>query len=157
VATEIARQGLGSVSLLSAPAIVHKAATRLALEADPSVGNILRVARASDVLLYSTGELSTESVLVDAGYVDPAAVEWLRGRGAVGDILGRFINSAGDEVDDDLRDRTIALTLDEIRRVPCVIAVASGRAKAGIARSAAANGLCTVLITDSDVAAELLT
>lgn len=156
VATEIARQGLGSVSLLSAPAIVEKAATRVALEADPSVGNILGVAHKADVLLYSAGELSAESVLVDAGYLDRNAVEWLRGRGAVGDLLGRFINAAGEEVDDGLRDRTIALTLDEIRKAPCAIAVASGRAKADIARAAAANRLCTVLVTDSDVATELL-
>lgn len=156
VATEIARQGLGAVSLLSAPAIVEKAATRVALEADPSVGKVLAVARKADVLLYSAGELSTESVLVDAGYLNRDAVEELRQRGATGDLLGRFIRADGHEVDEGLRDRTVALTLDEIRRAPCTVAVASGRAKAGIARAAAANGLCTVLVTDSDVAAELL-
>lgn len=156
VATEIARQGMGAVSLLSAPAIVEKVATRVALEADPSVGGILDVARKADVLLYSAGELSTESVLVGAGYLDRDAVERLRRRGATGDLLGRFIDHAGREVDEHLRDRTIALTLDEIRSAPCSIAVASGRAKADIARAAAANGLCTVLVTDSDVAAELL-
>lgn len=156
VATEIARQGQGAVSLLSAPAIVEKAATRVALEADPSVGNVLDVARKADVLLYSAGELSTQSVLVDAGYLDRDTVERLRKRGATGDLLGRFINAAGIEVDESLRDRTLALSLDEIRQAPCSIAVASGRAKADIARAAAGNGLCTVLVTDSDVAAELL-
>jgi len=156
VATEIARQGLGTVSLLSAPAIVEKAATRKALAGDPAIGDVLETGRNADVLLFSLGALTSESVLVEAGYLAPTDVDRLRGLGAIGDLLGRFIDSAGKEVDPGLRGRTVALALDAVRKVPCTIAVAAGRAKVDVARAAAANGLCSVLVTDSEVANLLL-
>lgn len=155
-ASEIARQGGGTVSQLAAPAIVAKASTRQVLEGDPAIADVLTAGRNADVLLFSLGALSTDSVLVEAGYLAPGDVDRLREQGATGDLLGRFFDSSGNEVDPDLRGRTVALTLDDVRKAPCSIAVASGVAKAEVARAAAANGLCTVLVTDSEVAALLM-
>lgn len=155
-ASEIARQGEGTVSLLSAPAIVGKASTRKVLESEPGIGDVLRAARRADVLLFSLGALSTESVLVEAGYLASADVDRLTELGATGDLLGRFVDADGNEVDRSLRERTIALTLAEVRNAPCSIAVASGVAKAKVARAVAGNGLCTVLVTDFEVATRLM-
>ena len=156
VATELARQGRGSARLLAAPAIVEKAATRLAIEADTSVQQVLQAARDADVLLFSLGSLSVGSVLVDSGYVTAKDVARLRAMGAVGDVLGRFIDADGAEVSEDLAARTVALQLEEIRRVPISIAVASGAEKAWVARAALLSGLCTVLVADSDVVSGIL-
>jgi deoxyribonucleoside regulator len=156
VATELARQGRGSARLLAAPAIVEKAATRLAIEADTSVQQVLQAARDADVLLFSLGALSVGSVLVDSGYVTAKDVARLRAMGAVGDVLGRFIDADGAEVSEDLAARTVALQLEEIRTVPISIAVASGAEKAWVARAALLSGLCTVLVADSDVVSGIL-
>ena len=156
VASEIARQGRGTVSLLSAPAIVERAETRRALESDPAISDILNVGRAADARVFSLGALSTESVLVDAGYLTLADIDRLHELGATGDVLGRFLDTNGNEVDPALSDRTIGLTFDEIRNAPLTIAVATGSSKAEVARAAAANGLCSVLVTDSEVASMLM-
>ncbi|HZJ04592.1 MAG TPA: sugar-binding transcriptional regulator [Nocardioidaceae bacterium] len=155
-ASEIARQGGGTVSLLSAPAIVEKASTRKVLESEPGIGDVLRAGREADVLLFSLGALSTRSVLVEAGYLTPADIDRLREQGATGDLLGRFVDAKGKEVDAGLRARTVALTLDDVRKAPCSIAVASGVAKADVARAVVGNGLCTVLVTDTEVVTLLM-
>ena len=156
VATELARQGRGTVSLLPAPAIVERATTRKALESDPAIRGVLDAARSADVLVFSLGALSSDSVLVEAGYLTRGDVDRLRASGAVGDVLGRFVDADGVEVDLALRDRTVGISLDDIRRAGTVVAVASGPEKAGVARAAVATGLCSVLVTDSEVAGILL-
>ena len=156
VATELARQGRGSARLLPAPAIVEKASTRRAIEADTSVRQVLSAARDADVLLFSLGALSVESVLVESGYLSAKDIARLRAIGAVGDVLGRFLDSDGNEASDDLAERTIALQLEDIRKVPVSIAVASGIEKAAVARAALSSRLCTVLVADADVVGGIL-
>lgn len=156
VATELARQGRGSARLLPAPAIVEKASTRRAIEADTSVRSVLSAARDADVLLFSLGALSVESVLVESGYLTAKDIARLRAIGAVGDVLGRFLDADGNEASEELAERTIALELTDIRKVPVTIAVASGVEKAAIARAALTSRLCTVLVADSDVVTGIL-
>ncbi len=156
VAAELARQGPGFARLLPAPAIVEKAATKRAIEADTSVRQVLEAARSADALLFSLGALSADSVLVESGYLTAKDVARLRVIGAVGDILGRFIDANGKEVSADLCERTVALQLDEIRKAPVSIAVASGVEKAAVARAALTNGLCTILVADSDTVTSIL-
>lgn len=155
-ATEIARQGAGHVSLLSAPAILGSAATRRALVEDPTIADVLRAGREADTLLYSLGALSTDSVLVEAGYLDAGDVTRLRQLGAVGDVLGRFVDAEGREVDSELADRTVGLELADIRSARRALAVSSGHDKAAITRAVVTQGLCTVLITDSGIAKTLV-
>jgi deoxyribonucleoside regulator len=93
---------------------------------------------------------------VDSGYLTAKDVARLRAMGAVGDVLGRFIDADGIEVSEDLAERTLALQLDEIRKIPITIAVASGREKAAVARAALLSGLCTILVADSDVVTGIL-
>ncbi|MQA79137.1 MAG: sugar-binding transcriptional regulator [Streptosporangiales bacterium] len=156
VAAELARQGPGSVRLLAAPAIVGSAATRQVIEADDSVKQVLEAARGADVLLFSLGALSADSVLVESGYLSAKDVARLRAVGAVGDVLGRFIGADGREVSDELSARTVALSLDEIRQAPVTIAVASGVEKAAVAHAALTSGMCTILVADSDVVEGIL-
>jgi len=69
-------------------------------------------------------------------------------KGAVGDVLGRFIDADGNVVDSLLDQRTVGLGLDDIRGAKRAIAVISGSAKKDVCRTVVASGLCTVLITD---------
>lgn len=156
VATEIARQASGTVALLPAPAILASAATRRALEADPVIAEVLEAGRRADALIYSLGAVSTDSVLVEAGYLTHGEIRDLDSRGALGDVLGRFIDGDAREVDADLSARTVGLRLGDIRAARTAIAVASGANKVPIARAVVSNGLCTVLVTDSGVARQLL-
>ncbi len=55
-----------------------------------------------------------------------------------------------------LEDRTISIGLDDLRRTPCRIGVASGWRKCRAVRAAAASGLVNLLVTDSQIASAIL-
>lgn len=155
-ATTIAQKGGGNVTLLPSPAILEQATTRRAIEDDRVVASILDHARQASALVFSAGSVADSSVLVTSGYMTPADMRRLAEKGAVGDVVGRYIDSDGHVVDHELDERTLGLTLDDLRSARSAVAVIAGRSKRAIARSVVANRYCTVLVTDEDTATELL-
>ncbi|MGC5616424.1 sugar-binding transcriptional regulator [Georgenia sp. Z1491] len=156
VVAELARQARGTAVFLQAPAIVESPDLAATLMGDASLRRVLDQAREADALLFSLGEPVGTSVLVEAGYLSAAEVERLVAQGAVGDVLGRFIDSRGRPADPAIDARTVGLTLDEVRASRLPIAVAAGVAKTPAALAAVTNGLCKILVTDEDLAAGLL-
>ncbi|RKT35673.1 deoxyribonucleoside regulator [Microbacterium sp. AG1240] len=155
-ATAIAQKAGGNVTLLPSPAILEHASTRRAIEDDRVVASILDRARQASALIFSAGPVSNSSVLVTSGYMTGDGVRDLAEKGAVGDIVGRYIDADGNIVDRELDERTLGLTLDDLRAATSSIAVIAGRAKRAVARAVVANRFCTVLVTDEGTALELL-
>src|SRR5690606_6506155 len=96
------------------------------------------------------------SAHVESGYLRAEEVEELGFRGAIGDVVGRYIDANGNIVDPALDERTLGISLDTLRSAAMAILVVAGTAKHDIARAAVTNGLCTVLITDESTARVLL-
>ncbi|HEV7565662.1 MAG TPA: sugar-binding domain-containing protein [Microbacteriaceae bacterium] len=155
-AVMIARKAQGSATLLPSPAIFEQVETRRAIEADRAVQSVLALARTASAYLFSAGVVDPSSVHVDSGYLTSADVARLAERGAVGDVVGRFITESGAVADEELNARTLGLTLDELRSAHTSIAVIAGEAKQRIAHAIVASGLCTTLITDEASANYLL-
>lgn len=156
VASTIATRAGGTATLLPAPAIVEQADTRQVLARERSVADVMELARRADAHLFSMGAMTKDSVLVESGYLSAADVESLVARGAVGDVLGRFVDADGEIVDHDLDERTLGLGLDELAASPRSIAVLAGEAKRRVCLAALRAGLVKVLITDRATAAYLL-
>lgn len=148
VAEEFAHSAGGMATLLPVPAVVGKRSTREVLEQDPVIENVLRLAEQADVACFSMGGLSHESVLVTSGFIEPEHIDRLREMGAVGDILGRFVDASGAIVDAELDGRTLGLRLDLLRGKSRAIGIVSGRAKHAVALAALKAGYVSVLITD---------
>lgn len=155
-AVRIATTGGGHAILLPSPAILEHRQTRLAIEADRTVAGVLETAAAASVYLYSAGVADASSVLVDSGYLSADDVAELVRRGAVGDVVGRYIDANGAVVDHELDGRTVGLSLDRLRAAPISIAVIAGEAKHDIARAVVSSSLCTVLVTDEATAIAVL-
>ncbi|HEU0235282.1 MAG TPA: sugar-binding domain-containing protein [Candidatus Limnocylindrales bacterium] len=102
------------------------------------------------------GAARAESSLVRSGVLDAATVKRLRERGAVGDLVVHAFDAAGRFVAPDLAERSIAIGVDQLRRVPRVVAIAAGAAKAEAIRGALATGSVRVLATDAAAAAAIL-
>lgn len=149
-------RGHGRAHLLQVPAIVGKVSVRRALESEPSVRATLRGAAEAPVAMFSLGRLQSESVLVASGYIDEDDVRRLRDRGAVGDVISRFITADGSVADPDLDDRTMGLDLAALGTRDRSIGIAAGAAKAPVARAALAGGYLTTLIVDDSLATALL-
>ncbi|WP_300268753.1 sugar-binding transcriptional regulator, partial [Microbacterium sp.] len=155
-ATTIAQKANGAVTLLPSPAILEQATTRRAIEDDRLVAGILDQARGADALVFSVGPVDASSVLVSGGYMSAAAMSALEEKGAVGDVLGRYIDADGHIVDHELDERTLGLTLDDLRQAATSILVASGAAKRAACRAVVTNRYCSVLVTDEETAHDLL-
>jgi hypothetical protein len=86
-----ARSANGAATLLPIPAIVGHAATRLALEKDPTIATVLALERRAPVICFGIGALAPDSVLVQSGFITIDEQAALKARGAVGDILSRYV------------------------------------------------------------------
>ena len=73
-----------------------------------------------------------------------------------GDIAARFYDLAGEPFLGAANDRVLGLTLDELRRVPTVFGIATGRDKASGLVGALRGGLLDVLCCDAAAAQEVL-
>jgi deoxyribonucleoside regulator len=156
VAEAFARRGNGTATILPVPAIVGKASTRAVLEEEPMVTSVLELAKDAQVACFGLGALSHSSVLVESGYLTCEQVDALGARGAVGDILGRFVDGDGRIIDPELDSRTLGLGLEWLRKKDRAIAIAAGSSKHQIVRACLRAGYCNVLITDESTARYIL-
>ena len=155
-AAMIAEKGAGHAVLLPSPAILERVETKQAIEADRTVAGVLELARDASALVYSAGVADESSVLVDSGYLTTDDVVELVRRGAVGDVIGRYIDANGNTVDPSLDERTVGISHAQLRAAELAVFVIAGASKHDVARAVVSNGLCTVLVTDEGTADFLL-
>lgn len=151
-----AQRGNGQVVLLPSPAILERMETKRAIESDRTVAHVLDTATTASAFLYSAGVADGTSVLVDSGYLSSEDVDRLVGTGAVGDVVGRYIDANGNIVSPELDERTLGLSLEQLRSASTAIFVVSGEAKHPVAGAVVRSGLCTVIVTDESTAGALL-
>lgn len=111
--------------------------------------------RELDVAILTASDLSTKSYLMSTGLPDEVSTRELAASGAIGDVVGRFLDRDGNSVSTTLENRTIAIDLATLRKVPVRILAAAGHHKVDVIRAVVKSGLAKVLITD-DVTARLL-
>jgi deoxyribonucleoside regulator len=155
VAERLAETAGGTATILPVPAIVGAAATRTVLEQDPVIGAILDRAAAAPLACFGLGAIDG-SVLVESGYLDDQAIAGLKACGAVGDILGRFVDRDGRIVDAGLDARTIGLAPATLRDKAIAIGISAGPLKHGILRACVTAGYVNVIVTDEGSARHLL-
>lgn len=156
VAELFARAAKGHATLLPVPAILGKAATRTALEQDPTIARVLDLGRQADVICFGLGALGADSVLVQSGFISEDEAGELAAKGAVGDILSRYIDEDGRIVDPDLDARTLGADLASCRERAFSIGVGTGRAKHAVTLACLRARYLNVLVTDEQTALFLL-
>ncbi|MCI8326187.1 MAG: winged helix-turn-helix transcriptional regulator [Lachnospiraceae bacterium] len=97
-----------------------------------------------------------DSPLATLNYLNQEEMEVLKKEGVYSDILLRFLKKDGQECDTSLRDRTLAISLETYKKIPCKIVVASGRKKALSVDTILKGGLVDVLVMDYHLAQELM-
>ncbi len=152
IAELFALAGNGRATLLPVPAMVGRAETRAVLERDPVIEAVMALGRAAQVVCFGLGSMTPDSVLVRSGCISEAEIARLRQAGAVGDVLGRFIDSRGAVVDPALDARTIGLDPQALRHKAVSMGVAVGRDKHPVVLAALRSGFVNVLVTDERTA-----
>jgi DNA-binding transcriptional regulator LsrR (DeoR family) len=96
------------------------------------------------------------SSFLRAGHLTVAELAQLREQGIVGETCGRFFDAWGRCEGFAINERVIGIALDDLRRIPRVIAVARGLPKARSILAALRVGYMTVLATDDVTARAIL-
>lgn len=96
------------------------------------------------------------SSLTRAGYLTNRELQELVSQGAVGDVCGWHFDIRGQILDIEINRRVVGLDVESLRRIPAVMGVAAGKAKAKAILGALRTGLLDILVTDSGVAREVL-
>lgn len=156
VAEEFAQTAGGTAEFLPVPAIVGRASTRHALMEDPIISRVLSLAGQAPQICFGLGGMENDSVLLCSGYLVEEEFDRLRGLGAVGDILGRFVDENGRIVDPELDGRTVGLSLAQLVGHSCAVGVVAGPEKYRITQAALRAGYLSVLVTDEGAASFLL-
>jgi DNA-binding transcriptional regulator LsrR (DeoR family) len=155
--TRLARLTQAEPILLPAPGVAASTAGRLVLLGDPYVRSAMDEFRNITLALLGIGAVQPSEVLARSGNVfTHDELEAVSRRGAVGDISLRFFDAEGRAVEAPLDERVIGMTLDQIKSIPRVVALAGGERKVAAIRGALLGGLLHVLITDRFTAAKLL-
>lgn len=140
-----------------APAIAQNKERAEVFKSEPWIHEVLEIAMKADIYLLSIGEVSRSASLFQMGYMSGQDLHRLVGKGAVGDILSRFLDADGNIVDDEVHDRVIGIPLEALKDGSKTrIAVAGGPTKIGAILAAVRQGYVNVLVTDEKTATEML-
>ena len=138
----------GRAESLFAPAYVESLEIRDRLLEQEAVAHALQAAAKADVALVGIGGTDDDCTMVRSGSLSPAEIAELRTLGAVGDVLGNYVDVTGTVIPAPHDSRLIGLSIEDLRHIGSVVAVASGdekpRAILGVLRA----GIVDVLIVD---------
>lgn len=145
----------GRLRGIPAPLIVSSSSVADLLREEAPVKEVLALGSQATIAITSIGAAVADGSAVNSGIATVDEVERFAAAGAVGDMLGEWIDADG-EIVDATSDRRIGIPLAELREIEHVIGIAGGSQKAAAIAGALAGGYFDVLITDEDAAEALL-
>lgn len=155
VTRRVAEASGGSAVTFYAPLVVPDADAATTLRRDPRIARALRHYARLSVAVVSIGAWGPGlSTVHDA--LSERERRALRREGAVAETCGILLDGSGRPLDPGLRDRTIGVSLGDLRRTRSVVTIAYGEQKADAVRAAKAGGVGTSLVTHTALARRLL-
>jgi DNA-binding transcriptional regulator LsrR (DeoR family) len=156
IATSLADRSGGRAESLYAPAYVENAEMRDRLLEQEAVAHTLSVAARADLALVGIGGTDDECTMVRSGCLSLDEIARLRSAGAVGDVLGNYVDARGTLIVAPHSQRLIALSVEDLLRVDLVVAVVSEVEKPLAILGALRAGVIDVLIVDEGNARAVL-
>lgn len=134
-----------------APAIVGDAAALAALKEHPDVRAAVVLFDHITTAFISVGSWDSQGSQIFA-ILPPSESQRLTNMGVSAEVSGVFFDQRGHIVAEDLSERYLSISANQLRRVPRVVAAAGGLAKLAATRSVVQSGLITDLVTDHTLA-----
>jgi DNA-binding transcriptional regulator LsrR (DeoR family) len=156
VARRLAESFGGASESLYAPAYAESPAMRDVFMSHETIQHTLQKARLADIALVGIGDAHDSSAVVQIGCFSAGEMGLLRQAGAVGDMLGFFFDLQGRPVAHGMENRVVGLSAEDLRHIPCVLAIASEQEKVQAILGALRTGLVQVLATSASNARALL-
>lgn len=149
ISRRLAKKFGGISETLYAPAYVEEKSQREAFMRNGTINETLDRARKADIALVGIGDMNENSYMVKLGWFTPhEIIDANVNQGVIGDVAGYdFFNAQGQHVDTVMNERVIGLSIDELRQIPCVIAIAAENTKALAILGALRTGAIDIIAT----------
>ncbi|MDR2787099.1 MAG: sugar-binding transcriptional regulator [Candidatus Accumulibacter sp.] len=155
VSTELAKTLGADCYYITAPVYCSCVESREFLLRHGGVNEVMERARRSDLSIVSCGDLTPRTPLTTIASVRDRLPQ-LKECGAIGEILGTFLDARGVPIDHELNETVIAMSPEDLKKVPDSVLVSGGLYKAEIIRATLVSGYVRHLVTDEAVAQRLL-
>lgn len=151
ISRRLAKKFGGSSETLYAPAYVENRTLKQAFMQNGTIKETLDRAGKADIALVGIGDMNENSYMVKLGWFTPQEiVDASLNQGVIGDIAGYdFFNAQGQHIDTVMHDRVIGVSIEELRNVPRVIAIASENTKALAILGALRTGAIDIIATSA--------
>ncbi|WP_296134244.1 sugar-binding transcriptional regulator [Corynebacterium sp. YSMAA1_1_D6] len=140
---------------LPLPVIFDSAVAKEIVEKDRHISSILNAGRQADLAVFTVGDVSRSSLLLNLGYLSEQEIQALEHH-AVGDACSRFYTAEGTVAEPAVDARTVGISLSELREVPQRLMVAGGLQKSRAIDTALRMNLPTHVVIDKETANHLL-
>lgn len=149
-----------SVSIIPAPLRASSPEAAQLFQKEGYVRDIMLAASMADVAVVGIGSTvqKTRSTLLQTGYIiNEKQLDEFRQKGAVGDILGYFLQENGNiQPDMPIHEELISVSLDNLKRIPTIIGVAGGEDKVEAIIAALLGQHINSLVTEEKTARTIL-
>ncbi len=143
-------------SYLYAPAMVDNEDLRNRIIYSRDVEEVLTKGKNVDLAIVGVGNPHNSATMNKMGYLNEEEQKSLLKSNAIGDINSKFYDANGNEVEHSLNNRTIGIDLQDLKRIPEVLAIVSGTYKVESLDVALRSNFLTTLILDEVTARALV-
>lgn len=158
ISRNLARKFNAASETLYAPAYVEHRELKKAFLQNRVIKETIERASKADIALVGLGDMNENSYMVQLGWFTPQEVTNASiNQGVIGEIAGYgFFDIQGQPVETVMNDRVIGLSIEELRNIPCVIAIASENTKAMAILGALRSGVIDIIATSASNARTVL-
>jgi DNA-binding transcriptional regulator LsrR (DeoR family) len=143
--------------LLPIQGVATSREAKLLMMSDPFVRDTIDLFGSITLAIIGIGAVEPSELLAGSGNIfSHRELTALTDAGAVGDMSLRFFNLKGQPVKTPLDERVIGMPLEDLLKIPRVIALAGGASKTLAVMGALRSGAIDVLVTDKFTAARLV-
>jgi len=154
ITRKLSKRWNGQFLRLQAPAITTNSHTHDAFVSHDQIKFVLSRIGNADLAFVGVG-MHGNSVFYDRDFLKTNDINYLIQKGVVGEICGHFFNKSGEECDTEYRNHVIGVSLEQLKKIPQVIAVTSGANRAEALAAAIKGNLINSIIID-DIGAKAL-
>lgn len=145
----------GSFFMLNTPVLLPDIRTRDAIMSLGENQEVVRRFSKCDLALVGVGTLEN-SMFTERGIFADRDMKALVQARAVGEVCGRFFDAKGNECDTPFRDRVASIKLEQLQKIPQVIAVTIGGDRAAALHAAITGDIIKSVVIDDAGAQALL-
>ena len=153
---QLANKFNGSYHLLHAPGIVSKKEIADFLKKDKEISRILKLGKEVDMAIVGLDALWRHRSLVQVENLSEDDLQILEDKKAVGQTCFRFYDIRGNICDENINERVIGISLDELKKIDTVVGIATSLDTIEAIIGGLRSGFLDVLISDEKTVEEII-